>query len=221
MRSENLCLRVSVPVCSFRRSFAREYLETERFPPPSTVYGFLLSLVGEEDRATYADAELALCVTGKPEVSRVLRTAWRVKSEKISPGVASNKRPDYQELLTGLEMVVWLRKPKAFVERVFQAFQNPAAVHRFGGLSLGESRDLVDEVALNPSWISGSQGTWLVPEPKGKLPLTVWVDHVGSNGTRWLQFQPTQGGINDASFLEKSWFFISAEDKEAEFKGKL
>ena len=40
-------LYVTVPVACFRKGLAREYLETEPLPPPSTCYGFLLSLVGE------------------------------------------------------------------------------------------------------------------------------------------------------------------------------
>ena len=45
-----LGIYVSVPVACFRKGLAREYLETEPIPPPSTCYGFLLSLVGETSR---------------------------------------------------------------------------------------------------------------------------------------------------------------------------
>jgi len=43
-----LGIRVTVPIACFRKGLAREYLETEPLPPPATCYGFLLSLVGEE-----------------------------------------------------------------------------------------------------------------------------------------------------------------------------
>jgi len=76
-------LLVSVPVCSFRKGFAREYLETEKVPPPSTVYGFLLSLVGEGDRSRYLGSRIAYAFINKPELSMALRTTWRIKNKKF------------------------------------------------------------------------------------------------------------------------------------------
>ena len=54
---EAISLMVSVPFCSFRKPYAREFFETERIPPPATVYGFLLSLIGEEDLAFLGSTE--------------------------------------------------------------------------------------------------------------------------------------------------------------------
>src|SRR6478609_9543949 len=97
---------VTVPVACFRKSLAREYLETEPLPPPATCYGFLLSLVGETDRRRHINVRIAPVLLGKPETSVVLRTVWRVKKTPLgSPG---NTRPDYQQLLTGVELVIWL-----------------------------------------------------------------------------------------------------------------
>ncbi len=45
-----IALKVEVPIACFRQSRAREYIETYPVPPPSTVYGMLLSLLGEVDR---------------------------------------------------------------------------------------------------------------------------------------------------------------------------
>jgi CRISPR-associated Cas5-like protein len=58
------CLRAKeiLTYCSFRKGSAREYLETEEVPPPTTVYGFLLSLVGKEERLAYAGTGLAYAV---------------------------------------------------------------------------------------------------------------------------------------------------------------
>ncbi|MBW7864433.1 MAG: type I-MYXAN CRISPR-associated protein Cas5/Cmx5/DevS [Candidatus Hydrogenedentes bacterium] len=184
-------LSVSVPVCAFRRPYAREFLETERVPPPATVYGFLLSLVGEEDRWKYTGTRLAIAMLSLPALSTVLRTVWRVKSNKSGLGIGKNKTPDYQELLIGLELAVWVA-PGDVAERLADGLANPATITRYGGLSLGESRDLVDEVRLNPHY-GGRRGVWLSRDPGGSLPLPVWVDHVGSKGTRWEQF-----GLRDA-----------------------
>ena len=100
-----ISLLVSVPICSFRKPYAREFFETERIPPPATVYGFLLSLVGEEDRHAYVGTRLAMAMVEEPSVSTILRTTWRIKS-KLPPGIGNNKKPDYQEVLTGLQVYV-------------------------------------------------------------------------------------------------------------------
>ena len=97
---------VTVPVACFRKGMAREYLETEPIPPPSTCYGFLLSLVGETDRRRHIGCRVTAARIGRPEISVVLRTVWRVKKTPLgSPG---NTRPDYQQLLTDVALVVWI-----------------------------------------------------------------------------------------------------------------
>ncbi len=200
-----ICLRVTVPVCSFRKAYAREYLESERFPPPATVYGFLLSLVGEEDRTTYVGSEIAVAVIGVPEISTVLRTVWRVKKKGEGPGKGSNKRPDYQELLTGLELGVWVKMGPLC--DCLKSASNPSAISRYGGLSLGESRDLVNDVCLNPVW-QQDKALWLIPDDKGEHPLPVWVDHVGSKGTRWQQFHMQEGPLKSPSDEDNCWIRI-------------
>ena len=82
-------LYVSVPVACFRKGLAREYLETEPLPPPSTCYGFLLSLVGESDRRRHTGARVSAAIRGEPAVSTVLRTLWREKDKKLAPGAGS------------------------------------------------------------------------------------------------------------------------------------
>src|SRR5438067_12941689 len=99
-------LYVSVPVACFRKGLAREYLETEALPPPATCYGFLLSLVGEERRRRHAGCRVAPVLLNEPEKSVVLRTVWRVKNLPL--GAPGNLRPDYQQLLTHVELVIWL-----------------------------------------------------------------------------------------------------------------
>ena len=177
---------VSVPVCSFRKPYAREFFETERLPPPATVYGFLLSLVGEEDREAYIGTKLALAVVEEPAVSTILRTTWRIKIKKSPPGTGNNKKPDYQELLTGLKLYVCVGDCP-LLKRLSVSALNNKQISRFGGLSLGESRDLVNDLAFNPQ-LAEQSGKWLVNDPKGKIPLPVWVDHVGSKGTVWGNF---------------------------------
>lgn len=192
-------LYVTVPIASFRAAQAREYLETLPCPPPSTVYGMLLALVGEPDRLQHRGAEVAVALLTEPARSTLLRTAWRIKDRRLSPGVGNNRRPDFQEVLTGVELGVWVRHgkdetaPVSLAERVGQALRDPASVQRFGGLSLGESPYLVDEISprFPPPWDGPEPPPvrWLVADVRGNLALPIWPDHVGSAGTRWGQFR--------------------------------
>src|SRR6478672_13321265 len=114
---------VTVPVACFRKGLAREYLETEPLPPPATCYGFLLSLVGETNRRRHVGCRVAPVLLNQPQTSVVLRTVWRVKKAPLgSPG---NTRPDYQQLLTGVELLIWLdstaESPGGLESRVWSA----------------------------------------------------------------------------------------------------
>ncbi|MEM3086918.1 MAG: type I-MYXAN CRISPR-associated protein Cas5/Cmx5/DevS [Halobacteria archaeon] len=198
-----VALYVSVPVACFRVPQAREYFETLPCPAPSTVYGMLLSLAGEPNRLAHKGAEVALALLNPPPArSVVLRTLWRVKDKDTPPGVGENKRPDFQELLTGVRLVVWTRpgeKEEAnppLAERVHGAIEQPARSNRFGALSLGESTHLVDE-ARRWRRDDGTTGQILARNPEGDLTLPVWADHVGSAGTRWGQYQLREGSWTD------------------------
>jgi CRISPR-associated protein Cas5t len=178
---------VTVPVACFRKGLAREYLETESIPPPATCYGFLLSLVGEADRMKYIGCRVAPVLLCKPTTSAVLRTVWRVKKKPLgSPG---NNRPDYQQLLTNIELAIWLDSSAPLEDRVRDALLNPASVARFGGLSLGESTHMVDEVCLLDrvrDRLPKTGHAFLQQGDKtGRLTMPVWVDHVGSSDTRY------------------------------------
>lgn len=188
---EAVGLYVSVPVACFRVPRAREYFETFPCPPPSTIYGMLLSMVGEVNRRAHEGAELAIALLSEPSYSVVLRTLWRVKDRKEGPGLGNNRRPDFQELLTDTRLAVWIRKgasehnEPSLASRVQEAVQRPSSLSRFGGLSLGESTHLVDEIAmLNDRLV---KGRLLMTQDEGDLSLPIWPDHVGSL-TRWGQY---------------------------------
>jgi CRISPR-associated protein Cas5t len=169
-------------------------------PPPATCYGFLLSLVGETNRRRHLGCRIAPVLLNRPQTSVVLRTVWRVKKTPLgSPG---NTRPDYQQLLTGpspedpfVALLVWLDSSEesagslVLEARVRNALTNPVGVSRFGGLSLGESTHLVDEVSLfegrTVERLRERSGQAFLLADRGGLTLPVWVDHVGSAGTRY------------------------------------
>ncbi len=187
---------VAVPIACFRKGLAREYLETEPLPPPATCYGFLLSLIGETDRQRHIGCRVAPGLLSRPARSVVLRTVWRVKKTPLgSPG---NTRPDYQQLLTGIEALIWLDSSEephnqgaSLESRVRKSLTEPTKVQRFGGLSLGESTHLVDEVCLFEDRLASRWGMptnsvdIFLTADRGRLTLPIWVDHVGSSGTNY------------------------------------
>lgn len=212
-----LCLYVSVPIAGFRVAQAREYWETYPCPPPSTVYGMLLSLVGEPNRLVHLGAEVAVALLSEPYRSVVLRTLWRVKDPKVGPGLGNNKRPDFQELLSGIHLFVWVRQganertTPSLTARVAAALNAPADVMRFGGLCLGESTHLVDEIR---PWRQGDPATGrvLLADKQGDLTLPIWPDHVGSQGTRWGQFKLNEMALHDR-LPEPAWTTINPPEE--------
>lgn len=189
---ETIGIYVSVPIACFRVPRAREYFESFPAPPPSTVYGMLLSMIGEVNRRMHEGAEIAIAMLSEPDYSVVLRTLWRVKERGEGPGLGMNRRPDFQELLSDVRLAVWVRKGQhemsemPLSERVKNSLAKPNSISRFGGLSLGESTHLVDEISLLDQ--RARRGRLLMPEDDGDLSLPVWPDHVGSV-TRWGQYR--------------------------------
>ncbi|MFN4196362.1 MAG: CRISPR-associated protein Cas5, partial [Thermosynechococcus sp.] len=103
-------LYVDCPCTSFPRSFARDFKETYRYPPPSTVYGMLLSLVGEADMNQHRGVKLAIGIIGAdPPISRILRKQRHHKFSKSHLGTyptSKFSKPNHHELLTNLQLVV-------------------------------------------------------------------------------------------------------------------
>ncbi len=207
---ETVGLYVSVPIASFRVPRAREYFETFPVPPPATVYGMLLSMIGEVNRRIYEGAEVAIALVSEPSYSVVLRTMWRVKKKDSGLGLGENRRPDFQELLTDLQLVVWIRRGDSeknqisLAGRIKETLSNPSLINRFGGLSLGESTHLVNEVKLLE--ISNlSFGQLLLNDEEGELSLPIWTDHVGSK-TTWGQFRFTNINFETTESIPiKAW----------------
>jgi CRISPR-associated protein Cas5t len=128
---------------------------------------------------------------------------WPPPDYHYGQGCGTNARPDYQQLLAGptagdpfICLLIWLDSTEEgtvgdrLEHRVRKALTNPGTVARFGGLSLGESTHLVDEVDLLPGKFAedyeGQSGRAFVATKRGRLTLPVWVDHVGSAGTRFV-----------------------------------
>lgn len=188
-----LGIYVSVPVACFRNGLLRERLETEAIPPPATCYGFLLSLVGETQRSRHLGCRVTPVLLGQPKISVVLRSVWRVKNRML--GHRQNTRPDYQQLLTEVELVIWIDSSSEVAAdgpnleaRIASALADPASVTRFGGLCLGESTHLVNDVLSverATRQLADRTAQAFLLAPRGRMTLPIWVDHVGSSGTRF------------------------------------
>ncbi|RCJ27081.1 CRISPR-associated protein Cas5 [Nostoc minutum NIES-26] len=193
-------LYIECPCTSFPRSFARDYKETYLYPPPSTIYGFLLSLVGEEDLNTHLGVELALGIIGDdPPISRIVR---KQRHHKFAIGQEAKKRiakygegiyptsnfskPNHQELLTSLRIVVQVNSNEEsasikLTERISIALSTPSQITRFGGLSLGESNGLVNGVRSYRE--SDGVIRWLVKDRRGLIGLPIWINRTTGQGT--------------------------------------
>lgn len=157
-------------------------------PPPSTCYGFLLALVGEENRIKHCGVRITPAMLVEPYHSIVLRTAWRIKVSLAGLGNGPNKSPVEQELLTGVELAVWIdssgeESVPNLEARILTALTDPAKICRFGGLALGESSHLVNDVKLILPSEKQKQKIFKL-NVHGRMSLPIWVDHVGSIHTR-------------------------------------
>lgn len=209
---EAVGIYVSVPIACFRVPRAREYFETFPCPPPATIYGMLLSMVGEVNRHVHEGTEIAIALLSEPAYSTVLRTLWRVKDRNEGPGLGTNRRPDFQDLLTDVRLAIWVRQGGSensdmpLVQRVRAALNTPSGVRRFGGLSLGESTHLVDEIRLLRGRVT--KCLMLTLEEDGDLSLPIWPDHVGS-ATTWGQYclRPVESALEQPS-AQSAWTVV-------------
>jgi CRISPR-associated protein Cas5t len=146
-------------------------------------------------------AEMAIAMPSLPGRSRVFR--------KLRRGDLHQLRPDYQDLLIDVTLWVWLRRgadsgTPPLVDRVETTLREPSSVTRSGGLSLGESSYLVNEVLLETD--PPAEALFLMPDASGFYALPVWVDHVSASGSRSKRFTLEKLQVDSA--LARCWFAI-------------
>jgi CRISPR-associated protein Cas5t len=206
-----ITLHVEVPYASFRKSYARSFAETYPLPPPATVYGMLLSLVGERFRQRHEGVRLAFAYKRVPRITTTLRKLSRFKYGVPGKQSKLGNAPDFIETLCGIEFLCWIdssgerphrdeikeSKKHKLEERIIEALQSPASVNRYGVLCLGLSDDAVNAVSLrgqiHDDWYR------LLPYNSGTMELPVWVDHVGAAKTRWQRYELEQQAITSPS----------------------
>lgn len=187
-----ITLQVEAPYASFRKSYARSFAETYPLPPPATVYGMLLSLVGERFRSRHEGVRMAFAYKSIPLIATTLRKLSRYKYGVPSKQAKLGNAPDFVETLCGIEFLCWVDSSlekdgaRTLEARLIEAIESPATVDRYGLLCLGLNDDAVNDVSI----CRLIEGKWhrLLPSATGPLELPVWVDHVGSAKTRWNRY---------------------------------
>src|SRR5262249_54376987 len=149
-----IILHIEVPYASFRKSYARSFAETYPLPPPTTVYGMLLSLVGERFRSRHEGVRLAFAYKRIPQIATTLRKLSRIKYGVPAKQSKLGNAPDFIETLCGIEFLCWVdssnEKPgvETLEARIVTAIQKPDNIDRYGLLCLGLSDDAVNDVSL-------------------------------------------------------------------------
>jgi CRISPR-associated protein Cas5t len=193
-------LYIECPCTSFPRSFARDFKETYLYPPPSTIYGMLLSLVGEIDLNIHLGVKIAIGIIGAdPPISRIVRKQRHHKFSKSHAGTyptSQFSKPNHQELLTDVKISVKIDSSQEnatvkLSERVAIALSTPNQISRFGGLSLGESWSLVNGIRIYRE--SDGDVRWLLKDKRGLIGLPVWIDRSTTQGT-FARFSPGEFG---------------------------
>ena len=183
-------LYLECPCTSFPRSFARDFKETYRYPPPSTVYGMLLSLVGEVDMLAHGGVNLAIgIIGGDAPISRIVRKQRHHKFSTKNLGTYPSSqfsKPNHHELLTDLRFVVRIDSSTEIaevklIERVAIVLSTPQQIARFGGLSLGESWAMVNGVRVYRE--DDGSVRWLTQDKRGLIGLPIWINRVTTQGT--------------------------------------
>jgi CRISPR-associated protein Cas5t len=183
-------LYLECPCTSFPRSFARDFKETYRYPPPSTVYGMLLSLVGEVNMMAHLGVKLAIGIIGEPPpISRIVRKQrhhkFSIKNLGTYPSSQFSK-PNHHELLTDLRFVVQIDSSEEtamvkLADRVAIALSTPEQISRFGGLSIGESWAMLNGVRAYRE--EDGSIRWLIQDKRGLIGLPIWINRETTQGT--------------------------------------
>jgi CRISPR-associated protein Cas5t len=149
-----IALHIEAPYASFRKSYARSFAETYPFPPPATVYGMLLSYVGEYFRACHVGVKLAFAYKQQPRVATTLRKLCRYKYGVASKQSKVGNAPDYVETLCNIEFICWVdsssekKQARSLEQRLVEAIKMPENITRTGLVCLGLSDDAVNDVSL-------------------------------------------------------------------------
>ena len=196
-----LCLRIDVPISSFRPYASREYQDTYPAPPPATIFGMLLSYMGVEREGAwrFAGNHIGIAIEGEADLSQVLRKMRRDGNTQKGPKRIPKYRPEYQELLSDLVVYCLIDDQKAqqesLVELMSGLMEHPEHIERYGSLSLGESSHLVDSIGVCEA---PEECLVLQPQQHGILVMPIWTNFQDRSATKFQRFELIPGPLNQA-----------------------
>lgn len=168
------------PYASFRNMYTLNNIyETHEIAPPSTCYGFLLSLVGEYNKLKHEGVRLSTGLFSKPAVNTVLQFVRRLKEKDYNN--KSNSIPTWTQFLTDYHGVIFIDSSdeqggQSLEDRVQRAISDPNSTGRKFPLVIGDNTSIVDDVRVI-EWEEGKRANVFLTRPRGTLTLTSWVDY--------------------------------------------
>jgi CRISPR-associated protein Cas5t len=147
---------IEAPFASFPRRFAHDYRETYLYPPLTTIFGCILSLIGELDITVYPMNSIDVGVINKyPAISSVCvkqrNNAYmprgkhaKIREKSYSTGVypaSLYSKPNIKEIVVGTKIVAQINNEPLAAKVLYSLH---SGCDRFGILSLGESSAMVN-----------------------------------------------------------------------------
>lgn len=177
-----IALRLSVPFARWCRPRAGSYNESLTHPTIATVYGCLLSAVGEYDRSAHVGVRVTIGVIRQGDVSTLLYKKIK-KTDK--PLKEQDRRLDFLrtlrkvDVVTNSELLIYVDSSSEggtrLEDRLVQALRDPGSVVREGVWCLGYSDDMIDDHELYTDSFPASDVFLL--DDEGDISIPVWVDH--------------------------------------------
>lgn len=191
-----LYLRLEVQTATnYRDADANTCFFSYPLPPPSTVYGCLLSMVGEMNPYAHSGVKLGVGVEHpQPQQTKVIGKNRRWKVSDFESGM--NSKPDYVYLVHN--PLVWVAIDSEFENRedsLEKRVQQASATHssrRFGPWTLGDSENLIDW--FEPLDSFPDSVWWLARNDFGSLRLPTWISQKGISNhyTSFCRYQFSQ-----------------------------
>ncbi|MCS7317608.1 MAG: hypothetical protein NZZ41_04770 [Candidatus Dojkabacteria bacterium] len=148
-----LFLTLEIPTATWRKPGSTLFIESVKpIPNLSTCYGFLLSLIGEENPLIHRGAALTVGVIKAGRSNIILTKRHKYKDPNENFGEGRNISLCQKEILLGNELFLVLDHGKQDVSFSLEtkvrklAENNWEGSHRFGSLYLGESTNIVNSV---------------------------------------------------------------------------
>ncbi len=120
---------------SFRLPLAFKYQRTLRFPPPTTLFGLLGSVLGKDVKFTHYELPKQIkvaCVGQKSPVNRDLMTYRAVQGKSVKPEVIE------REFVPLINLSLFIHAEDELLQELEQAFYEPV-----GAMVLGRADELI------------------------------------------------------------------------------